>query len=466
MKKIISALLAFMMLFSLVACNGGSDEQTPGTTEATEPVTTAPETTEPETEEPETSEEPVIDTPKNNIKIADGKEALLYIVMPAQKNLNTVYAKDKLFYFFENTTGAQLKSGTEDVEGEYVLLLGDTGRDESKSLKASLTGDSFGIKLEGKKIIIAATNEAFLYDAIEYLIENYLIYIENDKIEALNAHDGHTYIGEGDTSSLRYLFTQSDELVADYYRSDSWPDEIAKRVEGTNHLQGGCTDGEYIYQGFITKDSASNEVNNVCKIVKIKPDFDPNTDNVVMVSKALDLNHTNDMTYNSRTHEIFVCHNNPYRTKVTVIDPDTLTVKRTFEISQSIYSITYNPERNSFAVGLSGGQNMRLFDGELAKAEAKLIRSTTKTSGMTTQGICSDDTFIYHTLWNSSGSSDGYNKNVITVYDWYGNFVGIIGTKITIESENIIVYDGNLYVNAYSSGGQASYMYKIEPKVK
>ncbi len=397
-----------------------------------------------------------------DLTVSEGTSGKLYIVMPKTTVLNAVYAKDKLVRFVKNSSGASLPYGT--LSRDFELLLGDTGRSESAALKATLSGNRYAIKIDNNKIVIVATNDAFLYEAIEYFTKNYLTVSGNTvKVNTGKA----SYTGEGDTTSLRYLFTQGTNIVANNYRTDGWPDEIVPQASGTTHVQGGCSDGTYIYQLFIKKDTASNEVNNTCKIVKIKPDFNPNTttDNIIMTSENLDLNHSNDITYNSKTHELIVCHNNPYRTKLSIIDPDTLTLKRTVTIGQKIYGITYDAERNIYMVSCSGGQNMRTLSADF-KSLSSTMTSTAPTQSMTTQGICSDDTFIYHTLWNSSGSGSNYNKNVITVYDWYGNYVGMIGTKITIESENLFFHNGHLYVAAYSGGGKASYVYRIEPFVK
>ncbi len=392
--------------------------------------------------------------------VADGNTGKLYIVMSSSRSMNTVYAKDKLTNFVKNGSGAALGFGS--GSGTHELLLGDTGRAESVALKSSLFGDRYAIKIGGGKIVITATNDAFLYDAVEYFIAHYLT-VSGTSI-ALNTVSAE-YVGNGDTSSLRYLFTQSKNLVANNYRSDGWPDEIIKQPSGTTHVQGGCSDGTYIYQIFIKKDTSSNEVNNTCKIVKINPDFDPYTTAALMTTESLDLNHANDITYNPKTHELIVCHNNPNRTKLSIIDPDTLTVKRTVTIGQKIYSITYDADRDLYMVGCSGGQNMRTLSSDFSKLSATMY-SSAPTQSMTTQGICSDDTFVYHTLWNSPGSAPNYNKNVVTVYDWYGNYVGMIGTKITIESENIFIQNGALYVAAYSSGGKGAYIYRIEPEIK
>ncbi len=446
MKKLISLILVLAMMLTFAACNV---EKPPESTPETTPSETPTETPEPPATEPD---EPIV--------IAEGGEGKIYIVMPKGQSVNTVYAKDKLTVFVKSRTGVELEFGT-DKDNEYELLLGNTRRDESTAHKETLTGNQFGIKIEGKQIIINATQFAFLYDAMEYFIENFLTVTDNKIV--LNTTSAN-YVGEGDTTSLRYILSKNDHPNADISREDGEPDEVVFAAEGTSGTQGGCFDGTYVYQGFILKDAASEETRNVCKIVKQKFDGRPDTTTALKISEALDLNHTNDITYNTKTDELVVVHNNPFRTKLTVIDPKTLTVKRTVTIPINIYSLTYNAERDLYVAGCSGGQNLRILSADLSQTLSEEMISAEETKGLTTQGICSDDTFIYCTLWNSNGKG-AYSKNVITVYDWYGNHVGTIGTAIEIESENISIVDGTLYVTAHSWWAGAAYIYKIEPKI-
>ncbi len=461
MKKLISLALALITVLSLVACVGeGPAETTPAPT----PEASTPEET-PEASTPVETDPPAPPATDREIVLADNGTTTAYIVMPRGKSQNTVYAKDKLFYFIKNNSGVELDFGKKK-DHEFEILLGNTGREESNELAATLTGNQYAIKIGKGKVVISATEFAFLYDAVEYFIENYLK-VEDNRIVVNTVSD--TYIGEGDTTSLRYIFSKSksDSLKADMYRADGWPDDIVAYPEGpTTNVQGGCTDGTYYYQAFIYKDVGSNEEKNPCMILKHKLDFDPNTNDFIAASEILSLNHTNDITYNARTNELIVVHNNPNRTTLSVIDPDTLTLKRKVTIPYRVYSIAYDYARDLYVFGLSGGQDMGFLDAEFKEVPGMTgITSTDKTAGYTTQGITCDDTFIYHTLWNSPGNSEDYNRNVIVVYDWYGNFVATIGTQIEIESENLDIIDGHLYVVANSWGGKAAYIYRIEPKI-
>jgi DNA-binding beta-propeller fold protein YncE len=258
----------------------------------------------------------------------------------------------------------------------------------------------------------------------------------------------------GDKTSLRYLFTQGDSL-----ESTSTHHADLTNPEGIAGEQGGCFDGTYYYQAFVKKHTASNEENNAVRIGK----FDYKTGEAVAYSEVLSLNHANDMTINPQTGELFVAHNNPNRTRVSVLSTDTLTLLRTVELEAEIYGLSYCRSRDAFAAALSSSFNMRVLDANLALADDKILVGTNLTANYTRQGICSDDTFIYHVLWDGKRKSKPTFQNVISVYDWYGNFCGLINIAIgIIEPENIsITQDGTLIVVASTKKGGG--VYEIRP---
>ena len=212
-------------------------------------------------------------------------------------------------------------------------------------------------------------------------------------------------------------------------------------------VQGGYTDGTYHYQLFIKKDTASDEENNIVRLVK----YDLESGKQVQVSDPLPLNHANDLTYNSKRGVFVAVHNNPHRKWVSLIDPETLTVIETIKMEHKIYSISYNEERDQYVVGLSGGQTFRYLDADFKAVDDVIFQPTELTKGYTTQGATSDANFIYFVL---------YNQNVITVYDWDGNFVTLIKLMVNGEPENLSVVDGTIYV-ATGHGGICS-VYRVE----
>jgi hypothetical protein len=169
------------------------------------------------------------------------------------------------------------------------------------------------------------------------------------------------------------------------------------------------------------------------------------TGRLLQTSPVLDLNHCNDITYNPKRGLFVVCHNNPYRTKLSYVDPETLTVVGTETIGNSIYSIDYNPTTDRYVVGLSGGQSFCILDADF-KVVSRVNDPTPRTKGYTTQGVTSDDRYIYFVLYHKS-------PNVITVYDWDGKFVTLIELDIgTIEPESIAIVRHEIYIFCGLSG--------------
>ena len=73
-----------------------------------------------------------------------------------------------------------------------------------------------------------------------------------------------------------------------------------------------------------------------------------------------------------------------------------------------------------------------------------VFQPTSRTKGYVTQGVTSDEQYIYFVL---------YKSNVITVYDWEGNFVTLIELNVgDIEPENIAIVRHEIYISCGLSG--------------
>ena len=166
------------------------------------------------------------------------------------------------------------------------------------------------------------------------------------------------------------------------------------------------------------------------------------------------LNHANDITYNSKLDLLVVAHNNPNRTHISFVNPETLEITETKVIEYKIYCIDYNAKTDTYVIGLSGGQTFRIVDADF-KAVSDVFQPTEQTSGYTTQGCACDENYIYFVL---------YNKNVITVYNWRGEFVTLVTLNIgSIEPENISVAGDALYVGCASNGCRVFELTLITP---
>jgi len=247
--------------------------------------------------------------------------------------------------------------------------------------------------------------------------------------------------------------SQKSAALADKLRSDSElaaSSAVVARVESngvSKTVQGGYTDGRYHYQLFILKDIESNEEGNIVRLIK----YDIESGKRVQISRALPLNHANDLTYDSARGVFVAVHNNPHRNRLSFIDPEPLAITETFEIDYKIYSISYNASKNLYVIGIAGGQSFRILDSDFKPVDDKVHQPTELTAGYTTQGAASDENFIYFVL---------YKQNVITVYDWDGSFVTLITLDVEGEPENLSVVDGVIYVATGYNG--ACSVYRIE----
>ncbi len=243
-------------------------------------------------------------------------------------------------------------------------------------------------------------------------------------------------------SELHGIIKSSDRLVSSSVPVGfiPYPDDISTGE------QGGYTDGTHQYQFFIKKDDVSKQKNNIVRLVK----YDIEKQETVAVSEKLYLNHANDLTYNAKEDVLLASHCHFYGNRISMISPETLEIVDSVDIDMDIYCITYNEAHDRYAVGLHGGQDFRILDSDFEPI-GPIHKATDLTEGYTTQGCASDDEYIYFVL---------YSENVITVYDWDGNFVSLIYLDILGETENISVVGEDIYVVTSAEDGAA--IYKID----
>ncbi len=247
---------------------------------------------------------------------------------------------------------------------------------------------------------------------------------------------------------LKEVFRLSDTLI---------PTETKKLFEITAPdpniptAQGGCSDGTYYYQAFYRNDGGSEQANNDCIVVKC----DMKQQKIVAQTEILQLNHVNDMTYNSRTGLLVICHNAPFANLISYVKAETMEYVDTFPIDEFIYSIGYSAKRDQYMVGISGGQTFKVLDADF-KAVGDAFQPTSRSNSSITQGGTCDDDFIYFIL---------HSPSLITVYDWDGNFVTIIelpeiNAKIH-ETENMAVLNGEIYFSCCLTGRPKATVFKL-----
>ncbi len=164
-KRFTSFVLAFLMIFALVACNGESDETT-----GAENI----DTTEEVTEKAEVSFEFTADVLKD------------YIIRRPEKVKNesldaTIAAAKTLRDTINSTFGLNLsleddwyKTSDGLPETAKEILVGKTNRTETADILAKIRAKDFAIAFANDRVIITAGTDAGVADAVNYFIENYI----------------------------------------------------------------------------------------------------------------------------------------------------------------------------------------------------------------------------------------------------------------------------------------------------
>lgn len=217
-------------------------------------------------------------------------------------------------------------------------------------------------------------------------------------------------------------------------------------------LQGSCTDGTYAYYLLY------NRRVQKCKLVKVKR----SGLNVVKVSGALDVAHGNDMTYDKHRKRIVIVHSTGVDPKrLTSVHPKTLKVIESKHVTipkklaggsaadaagaTAFSGIAYSSGRKQYAVLLSHNYNFVVLDSDLEPVRYVKVR---KKNNYVVQGIDATDDYI---MLAQSPKTSKQKYNIITVYDWDGNYISKINVKKGYEIESIYHVGSKYYAGFYRS---------------
>ena len=418
------------MVVSLIAC--GNDGN--GTEQTTELIT------EPQTTEATVSGVVLIDgNGESRFSLVRAEHAEGYV----KKCASSLYLSLKKEY---PESGIKLRDDfliRDEQPGEYEIMIGASNREGSAEFEAELEWNTFGIRVTEKKIYICAYCPSLIGDAIEYFTANFLVKDEKGIVYALY----------GEYKSAPKSFGVADLITTDAgFTTNSTKLYDVSAIDGKRIMQGGCTDGKYMYYAMVN--SGDTQTAYIRK-------FDIATGKHVKTSKALATDHSNDITYIPETNQLLVCHNSPRNTILSVVNADTLEFVKEVGLPFKIFSISYQPDREVYVVGISGGKDFSVLDKNF-KIDKNYLpasdRFTAIDTEFTTQGVETDINYIYFVQ---------YKTNVIMVYDWKGKFVNqiLLDIPANTEPENISIV-GDYFViacNNPSWTGGIVYKTKIVP---
>ncbi len=254
------------------------------------------------------------------------------------------------------------------------------------------------------------------------------------------------------------LISTSSSLVAEH--TDIF--HLSYPSSDLNGFQGGCSDGERYYYQILMHYERSNRERDYSYIAKI----DLKEKKVVKYSELLNLDHGNDMTYNSSKNLLMVVNNKPHPTRITLIDPESLEVVGYEEAPLPIFALEYIPELDVYAAGISGEYSFCFLNNDLSLIDGRKYSMNQSAKRYTKQGLYADKNLIYFIFW------DGYHakledfQNTISIYDHSGNYKGDLDFNLGVqEPENLSVMNGELFAVCGREDGEPI-IYHFEPKIK
>lgn len=287
------------------------------------------------------------------------------------------------------------------------------------------------------------------------------------RIRAYKTVEGKTYYSAWSASSnTKTSRTAKAKVLSKKKKTFEIRTWAKQKMYQFDTLQGSCTDGTYAY--YLLHNSKTSR----SKIVKVKR----SSLKVVKVSAALDVGHGNDMTYNSNKKRIVIVHSTGKDPKaLTSVNPNTLTVTQSQHITipkklaggtetdaknaTAFTGLAYSSGRRQYVVLLSHNYNFVVLDADMNPVRYVKVK---KKNNYTMQGIDATDDYI---LVAQSPKSAKQKYNIITVYDWDGNYISKINAKKGYEIESIYHVGSKYYAGFYRSYYKTYYK-KAVKKVK
>jgi hypothetical protein len=224
-------------------------------------------------------------------------------------------------------------------------------------------------------------------------------------------------------------------------------------------MQGGCTDGKYMYLLMEGSDVQIDGVTYAKGHVITKVDM--TTWQIVARTEPLPLGHGNGMCYNPNLGQLVVSMCNDIADTpedesrmVAFVDVDTMELAGTRKLDLAIYAIDYNAKRDLYVVGIKGNSAaFAVLDSDFVE----LGYYPGNVLGLGSQDVDCDDNYIFV---GNSGVTTMPGMEVVKVYDWNGEYVGIFRVDSVSEQEAIFNYDGKYYITFYTGNGGR--VYEIE----
>ena len=396
-------------------------------------------------------------------------EDMLYIIAGAKARYGIVRANkmstagtnacSSLYVAIQTKTGIALQFVDDSRsldEGVKEILLGNTNREESKKAIAEMGDSHWNIGIYNEKICIVAANDGLLSQAITAFINEYVNVKSEFSSKETIAIPKETSKKEKLTENLHSLniFEGAKLEVEAQTKFNFNVNKFTQNSATLTWVQGGCSDGEYLYQFMISKDSES------CVIVKSHIE----TQREVKRSEIQNLGHANDAAYNPYTNTLIVADcMAPYYNKVHILDASTLKLTKTVELQEySAAQLSYDKETRQYIT--ANNSTIYYWDEDF-----NLIKTCPAKLSIDyhTQGIVSDGTYIYRLeYWQNPDNAKDIKNNLRIIRISDGKQIDLVNLSIAREVECITIHDGMFYICCNNSTWSGSEVYAFNLVLK
>ncbi len=412
--------IALLMLIPLFVACGSPDEPDVTTTEATEPT-------------------PEVDPPASKVTV--NAENIASVSLLRSDELHSSSTEVDLFKAFMSQLQKRFSAypkaatdfvmpGKEPEEAELEIVVGVTIREASTALNEKLAAigtPAYGISVSDGKICVDGTSPYLLYLALDYLLTELVTEDENGKSQ-ISLDVGYEYIKEADAN-----YPPLEEVTASgrewaFYAID---DMATIPAQGNfNVVQGGGTDGKYVYIALINKSSSPQTA--------IIRKYDMETWEIVATSDVIQSRHTNDITYDSKNNRLVICTCDALDQwrGVVYLNPDTLEATGPELVPIGARGVSYLAETDQYVLAHEYGYAI----GNNKFEQVGYVQD--QYPYLTTQGFDCDGTYIYDPRWDSTAS-----HQTIVVHKIDGTFIGAIPLYgISGEPESIMCLDDGTFL--------------------
>ncbi len=172
----------------------------------------------------------------NNI-VAGSNLGLFTVVKPVKLTYLASMEVERLIKFYKNNGFALNYVEDIDPETKYEILIGDTSREESKSV--TVEGDNYIIKVVGSKLVIKGGTDLALYRGVKHLVD---LVEESKNSENFNWSDGYVINGKYDaTEEGVYTLNFHDEFEGSNIDLSVWGDYNYQENRPRTSSLGGTT---------------------------------------------------------------------------------------------------------------------------------------------------------------------------------------------------------------------------------